>query len=192
MAIDLKRPVAPDPYTILPPVPAFELTSDDVVHGQPLAAAQTADGGSVSPHLAWSGYPPETQSFLLTCYDPDAPREGGFWHWAVADIPVTVNSIPSGNSVSMMKALASRFFRPPSSIGVAESMDLPNGSGIPGFLGAAPPKGDRVHRYFFAVHALNVTQLELPHGRRTAPALVAATAVPYTVARGVLMGTFQR
>ncbi|MDR2974161.1 MAG: YbhB/YbcL family Raf kinase inhibitor-like protein [Propionibacteriaceae bacterium] len=163
-----------------------------MTNGKPLALEQTADGGSISPQLTWSGYPPQTQSFLLTCYDPDAPREGGFWHWLVADIPVTVTSIPSGSAIGRIKALANRFFRPPSSIGVPEAIDLPNSAGLPGFMGAAPPKGDRAHRYFFAIQALEVAHLELPHGRKTAPALVSATAIPYTIARGVLMGTFQR
>ncbi len=192
MAIDLKRPVAPDPYSVLPPVPAFTLTSEDIVNGKPLAPAQTSEGGSVSPQLAWSGFPAETLSFMLTCYDPDAPREGGFWHWLVTDIPVTVTSVASGTAISMVKSLASRFFRQPSSIGVPESVDLPNSLGTPGFMGAAPPKGDRVHRYFFAVHALKVAHLELPHARRTAPALVAATAIPFTLARGVIVGTCRR
>jgi len=192
VAIDMSRPVAPDPYSVLPPVPHFTLTSDDISPGEPLAAPQTADGGNVSPQLAWEGFPDTTASFLLTCYDPDAPREGGFWHWLVADIPVTVTSVPAGNATSVVKAIASKFFRPPSSIGVDEATDLPNGLGTYGYLGAAPPKGDRVHRYIFAVHALDVATLELPHGRKTAPELVAATAVPHTLARAVLIGTHQR
>ena len=192
MAIDQDRPVAADPYSLLPRVPLFSLTSTDISDGQPLPTAQTSDGGSISPQLSWSGFPLETKSFLLTCFDPDSPKEDGLWLWLVADIPSDVTSIPAGNSTSMMKALASRFFRPASSIGVEEAIDLPNGSGTVGFSGAAPEKGDRVHRYYFAVHALDVETLELPHGRRTAPDLAAATAVPHTIARAVLMGTHQR
>jgi len=188
----MNRPVAPDPYSILPLVPTFHLTSDDIRDGQPLSPQQTADGGGVSPQLAWSGFPDATRSFLLTCYDPDAPREGGFWHWVVADIPVTVTAIPAGSAGSVVKALASKFFRPACSIGVEEATDLPNSLGTLGYLGAAPPKGDRVHRYFFAVHALDAMPLELPHGRRTAAALTAATAIPHTLARAVLVGTCQR
>jgi len=191
MAIDMNRPVAPDPYSVLPPVPSFVLTSDTVRQGEPLPVAHTADGGNISPQLSWSGFPSETQSFLLTCFDPDAPR-GGCWHWVVADIPASVTSIPEGTSASALKVVASRFFRPSSSTGVDEAVDLPTTLGSVGFMGAAPPKGDRVHRYIFAVHALDVDHLDLPHGRKTDPALVAATAVPHTLARGVLMGTYQR
>ena len=192
MAIDKDRPVAPDPYSYLPQVPIFQLTSTDIENGQELPLVQTADGGSISPQLSWSGFPEETRSFLLTCFDPDSPKEGGTWLWLVADIPVTVTSVASGNSMSMMKSIASRFFRPASSIGFEEALDLPNDRGTLGYAGAAPPKGDRAHRYYFAVHALDVETLELPHGRRTAPDLAAATAVPHTIARAVLMGTRQR
>jgi Raf kinase inhibitor-like YbhB/YbcL family protein len=188
VAIDKNRPVAPDPYSYLPQVPSFQLTSTDIEDGQALPEAQTSEGGSISPHLEWLGFPENTQSFLLTCFDPDSVKEGGTFLWLVADIPVSITSVPSGNSTSMMKALASRFFRPASSIGIEDALDLPNDRGTLGYAGANPPKGDRPHRYFFAVHALDVEQLELPHGRRTAPDLAAATAVPHTIGRGVLMG----
>jgi len=192
VAIDMKRPVAPDPYSLLPSVPKFTLTSTDIRDGEALQLAQTSEGGNVSPQLSWSGHPEETLSFFLTCFDPDAPREGGFWHWVVADIPPSVTSVPPGLAKSVVKVIASRIFQPSSSVAVAEAVDLPNGMGTVGFLGASPPKGDRPHRYLFAVHALDVAHLELPHGRRTAAALVAATAVPHTLARAVLTGTFRR
>lgn len=192
MVIDLKRPVAPDPYSVLPPVPGFTLTSEDLTQGRPLKEPQTAQGGSISPQLSWSGFPDETKSFLLTCYDPDAPIEGGFWHWLVSDIPVGVTSIATGSTISVVRAVANRLFGASSSIGISEATDLPNSQGSLGYYGACPPKGDRVHRYFFAVHALGVQTLDLPHGRRTAPDLVAATAVPHILARAVLMGTYHR
>ena len=34
---------------------------------------------------------------VLTCYDPDAPTESGFWHWVMANIPSDAASIPEGS-----------------------------------------------------------------------------------------------
>jgi len=189
---DPNRPVAPDPFVALPPVPAFVLTSDDMRDGEPLRRAQTAAGGSVSPSLSWSAFPEATRSFLLTCYDADAPHAGGVWHWVVGDIPASVTSVPTGNRRSIARALVSVVVRPASSIGEPEAVDLPSTMRATGFLGASPPKGDRAHRYFFAVHALDVARLALPRGRTTPPALVAAAALPHTLARAVLMATHQR
>jgi len=189
---DPNRPVAPDPYAALPPVPAFTLTSDEVHDGEPLGRAQTLAGGSVSPSLSWSGFPEATRSFLLTCYDPDAPRSGGAFHWVVGDIPVFVTSVPVGKRRSVPRTLAGIIVRPASSIGEPDATDLPSTMRATGFLGASPPKGDRAHRYIFAVHALDVARLALPRGRTTPPALVVAAAVPQTLARAVLVGTHQR
>ncbi|MDR1852233.1 MAG: YbhB/YbcL family Raf kinase inhibitor-like protein [Propionibacteriaceae bacterium] len=95
-----------------------------------------AGGENVSPDLTWSGAPEGTQSFALTCYDPDAPHEGGFWHWIVTDIAPTVTHLDE-NEV------------PPSPARQWES-----DYGKAPYGGPWPPKG-WPHRYVFTVYALN-------------------------------------
>lgn len=88
------------PYDSLPKLPTFTLTSASITDGKPLETDQMggimgAGGADVSPHLRWSGFPPETRSFTVSVYDSDAPTASGFWHWAVANIPVDVTELPA-------------------------------------------------------------------------------------------------
>jgi len=181
MEFDVNRPMAPDPYSVLPPVPAFTVTSADISDGHPLKRPQTEEGGDIAPHLTWTGFPAQTKSFLVTIYDPDAPMPGGYWHWLTADIPVDVTSVAGGHSTRAV----------PQPFGPS-AVYLLNSAGYHGFVGAAPPPGDRTHRYFVAVHALDVEHLDLPRGTDTPPADVADAAVPHTLARAVIVGTHRR
>jgi phosphatidylethanolamine-binding protein (PEBP) family uncharacterized protein len=51
-----------------------------------------APGENVSPPLEWMGGPVTTQSFALIVYDVTYSQ----FHWAVWDIPATVNALPEG------------------------------------------------------------------------------------------------
>ncbi|WP_298460099.1 YbhB/YbcL family Raf kinase inhibitor-like protein [uncultured Cellulomonas sp.] len=176
--MDLNRPIAPDPYSGLPAVPSFTLTSDDVADGVEMPAAHTADGGSRSPGLRWHGFPAGTRSFVVSCFDPDAPTPAGFWHWTVVDLPAGTTSLPGG-------------------AGAPDAADLPapafatrNDGGTTGYTGAAPPQGDHPHRYVFAVHALDVESLDLTPD--ATPTAVAFNALFHTLARATLTPTFRR
>ena len=54
------------------------------------------DGDNISPHLMWDDVPAGTKSFVVTCYDPDAPTGSGWWHWVVANLPADTRVLPRG------------------------------------------------------------------------------------------------
>lgn len=108
-----------------------------------------AGGKNVSPALAWSGAPPETRSYAVTVYDPDAPTGSGFWHWQVFNIPASVTEFAAG--VGDVK----RGIAPPGAV------QGRNDYGQPGYGGPCPPPGDKPHRYVFTVFALRVERIDL-------------------------------
>jgi Raf kinase inhibitor-like YbhB/YbcL family protein len=174
VAMSLDRPVAPNPYDLLPQVPSFTVTSAAVQDGRPLKDDQVAAAGNTSPQLSWSGFPDGTRSFVVTCFDPDAPTPSGFWHWVLVDLPSEVTSLEAGAAGGDLPGAA---------------FHCRNDGGEKGFMGAAPPEGDQVHRYYFAVHAVKEDRLGVD--AETSPAVVSFNLAFKTLARGVVYGTYQ-
>lgn len=165
-----------NPYEDLPVVPSFRLRSDLVADDQFLPPAQRsgvfgAGGTDTSPDLQWSGFPANTQSFMVTMYDPDAPTPSGFWHWAVVNLPASTTSLPAGAGDGD-DALP------------AGGLHLANDAGLHGYLGAAPPPGEP-HRYFIVVAALDTAASGMTGA--TSPAFASFQMLEHTIARAMLV-----
>lgn len=173
--MSLERPLAPDPYELLPVVGSLSVTSADVRDDEQLGSEFLFDdwgmgGGNLSPQLSWSGAPPETKSYVVTCFDPDAPTPSGFWHWCAVDLPASVTSLERGAELP------------------APAFSVRNDAGTTGYAGAAPPAGDRPHRYYFVVHA--VDQESLGVGQDASCAVVSFNLAFHTLARGMVVPVY--
>lgn len=168
----LERPQAPDPYSLLPAVGSFSVTSTDVVDGDRLGDTYAYATGNTSPQLSWSGFPEGTQGFVVTVFDPDAPTPSGFWHWVVVGLDAGTTSLPRGAGAEGGANLPAGAFH------------VRNDFGVKAYDGAAPPPGDRSHRYFHVVHAIDVPMLDVDES--ATPAVVSFNLAFHTLARAVL------
>jgi Raf kinase inhibitor-like YbhB/YbcL family protein len=163
----------------------LKVTSEQITTGGTIADEQVTNfpgfgcsGGNVSPEVRWSGAPASTKSFAMTIYDPDAPTGSGFWHWVVFNIPATANELPKNAGDPKANLV------PPGTIQSREDF------GVPGYNGPCPPPGDKPHRYFIAVYALDVDKLG--PDQNTSAAVVGFNIHAHTLAKGVLMGKYGR
>jgi Raf kinase inhibitor-like YbhB/YbcL family protein len=169
----------PDPYEFLPKVPSFKLVSTTVRNGHPLPLAQLSGifgvpgGQDISPELSWSGFPKNTESFVVSMYDPEAPTGSGFWHWIVEDIPATATSLPEDAGA------------PDSTTLPAGAIQLDGDAGTPRYIGGAPPPGSGVHDYYITVTALDEPSTGL--GATTSGALLGFEIDSHTIARATIV-----
>lgn len=159
----------------------LELQSGDLGPGAQIAPAQVYDesgchGGNTSPALSWDHPPTGTRSFAVLMFDQDAPG-GGWWHWAVFDIPAAVASLRSGAGTP------ARHLLPQGAIQVS------NDWGSQGYGGPCPPPGPP-HHYRLLLYALRVAKLGLD--ARASAAQVAAKVRADALAGAEIVGLYGR
>ena len=154
----------------------FKLSSKDLKHNDTLPHAQVlnahgCDGGNVSPQLSWNNPPINTKSFALICHDPDAPKENGWYHWLVVNIPANITSIEQGQKIQGSLETITDF------------KDY-------GYGGACPPVGHGVHHYHFTVYALDVEKLDV--NKDESPVEVEKKVRQSAIAKSTITGLFER
>ena len=168
-------------YDHLPKLPSFTLTSETFTDGQALSNDQVsgimgAGGEDISPQLSWSGFPEETRSFAVTMYDPDAPTAIG--------VLALGGGQPARDGTDLPAGVGDGSGLP------GDAMTLANDAGLKRFIGAAPPPGHGVHRYYIAVHAVGVEKLDLPDG--ATPAYLGFNLFQQAIARALIHATYEQ
>lgn len=100
-----------------------------------IPAKYTCDGDDVNPMIEILNIPENTKSLTLVIDDPDAPR--GTWdHWILWNIDPKTHYIPEDSM-------------PHSAVQGTTSF------GHQKYNGPCPPRGNKPHRYFFKIYALD-------------------------------------
>jgi Raf kinase inhibitor-like YbhB/YbcL family protein len=135
--------------------------------------AYTKDGENISPPLAWSGAPNDTQSYALVLDDPDAPS-GDFVHWVAWNIPAKDTGLPQG--------IVHRGDKSEGTLQGRNTYDRV------GYDGPSPPPG-KPHHYVFRLYALD-DKLSLPPG--VSRAEVDRAMQGHILDEALLVGTYAR
>ncbi|MGH2870830.1 MAG: YbhB/YbcL family Raf kinase inhibitor-like protein [Solirubrobacteraceae bacterium] len=148
----------------------FTLTSNLVADRDAIpnsAAHDSVGGNNVSPHLSWRGAPLGTQSYAITCYDPDEPTGVGFVHWILFNVSPDCTELAPGAGAPGHEPTGS-------TLGFTDWGENRYG-------GMAPSVGDPPHGYVFTVYALG-------HASLDGGATVTYAMLQYLM-RGAVLGT---
>jgi Raf kinase inhibitor-like YbhB/YbcL family protein len=152
----------------------FQLTSTSFDADAAIPLKYACSGANVSPALAWTDPPANTQSFALIVDDPDAPSPAPVVHWLIYAIPATQRSLAEDTPKKASLPGGARQGK--------------NSTGKLGYSGPCPDPG-KVHHYFFKLYALDYT----PDLKSKAKAEDVRAAVKgHATAEAELIGRFQR
>jgi Raf kinase inhibitor-like YbhB/YbcL family protein len=155
---------------------SLNLTSASFQHEGLIPFRHTCDGPDLSPQLAWTGVPANTQSLVLIVDDPDAPDPEApkmTWvHWVLYNMPPHAHDLPEGVAAKDLPA------------GTLQGM---NDWRRTGYGGPCPPIG--THRYFHKLFALDA---RLPELRNPDKAALEKAMRGHILAHAELMGLYQR
>ncbi len=178
--------VWPGPSEAAHPAPVaaastLAVRSPDLAAGQDIALSHVYDrsgcsGGNISPALDWRHPPAGTRSFAVLMFDPDASG-GGWWHWAVFDIPAAVRSLRADAG------------DPPKHLLPPGAIQVRNDFGFLGYGGPCPPPGPP-HHYHLTLYALRLSRLGLDVS--ASPAAVAARVLANALAEAEIVGLYGR
>ena len=155
---------------------SFSITSAAFDHEDGIPSKYTCDDIDVSPSLAWSGVPDDTQSLALIVDDPDAPDPAAprmIWvHWLLYNLPASSNGLAEATTTESLPD---------------GTLEGKNDWKQTGYRGPCPPVGR--HRYFFKLYALDVA---LPDLGCPSKADLLGAMEDHVLAEAVLMGTYSR
>ena len=152
----------------------MKLTSPAFSHNGAIPAKYACENdgddisNDISPALAWSDAPGNTNSFALIVEDPDAP-EKTWVHWIVFNMPDTMHELLENTKVGPFLQGATDF------------------DGKQGYGGPCPPSG--THHYHFTLYALD-TILDLPAGATKEQLLKAMHG--HILEQTTLIGTYKK
>jgi len=125
----------------------INLTSTSISNG--FANKYLKKDSVLSPNLSWNPVF-GAKSYALLCIDPDAPKEGGWRHWILLNIPASINQLPESkperNKILTLKINGENY----------RIIQGKNSWGDYGYGGPAPPPGSGPHRYYFCLYALDI------------------------------------
>ena len=128
----------------------------------------SADGDNIQPALRFGDVPAGTKALVLLVEDPDAPTPKPFVHF-IAVLPAETRELVAGHLGA-------------AKTGRTTVMKT-------GWLGAAPPKRDTPHRYFFQLFALD---REPNLGEHPGRGAIIRAMRGHVIGYGELVGMYQR